>query len=123
MFSAKRILALPLVLLALVVQGMTPAAAAVMTARMADPFASMPICSADAAGERRWEPGAPANPHRQLCDTCSVCSAPAALVAPEAPLPAPPLVARVSTRPAVEIAGPRGPPPVVPRARGPPAHT
>jgi hypothetical protein len=119
MSAAKRILALPLVLLALMVQGFIPAAAAAMTARMADPFASLPICSADLNGGGGEQPGAPFD-HQRLCDACQVCSASIAIVRSEAPSITPPVVTHTAALPAAESVGPRGPPRLAPRARGPP---
>lgn len=120
MSPAQRILALPLVLLALLVQGFTPVAAAAMAARMADPFANLPVCSSVVNGQGDAS-GAPAD-HQQLCDACALCSAPVATLAPEVPLLARPLIVRLVERPPVEIVGPRGPPALTPKARGPPTY-
>ena len=121
MSSAKRTFALPLMLLALLLQGMAPGVAAAMTARMLDPLSNLPICSTDLNGAKSDR--APSQDHGQAaCAACVVCNVPAALTADAPSLPpAPPSVAIATVR--VEIAGPRGPPRRTAQARAPPQLT
>jgi hypothetical protein len=120
MSAAKRTFALPLMLLALLLQGLAPGVAAAATARMLDPFSNLPICSTDLNGAKSDH--APAQDHGQAaCAACVVCQVPAALTADVPALPRPPIAAVVATV-RVEIAGPRGPPRRAAQARAPPTQ-
>lgn len=121
MSSAKRTFALPLMLLALLLQGMAPGVAAAMTARMLDPFADLPICSSDLNGAEIDHAPSPQDHGKAACAACVVCEAPATLI-PEAPPLAPQPAAVAPIPPAIAVAGPRGPPRIVPQARGPPTR-
>lgn len=121
MSSAKRTFALPLMLLALLLQGMAPGVAAAMTARMLDPFANLPICSSDRTGARADHAPAPQDHGKAACAACVVCQTPAA-VTPQAPIVAPASLAVAPVRPALEVVGPRGPPRRIAQARGPPTR-
>ncbi len=120
MSAAKRTFALPLMLLALLLQGMAPGVAAAMTARMLDPFSNLPICSTPLNGAATDQ--APAQDHGQAaCAVCVVCNLPAALAADAPILPPAPVTVAVATV-QVEIAGPRGPPRRTAQARAPPTQ-
>lgn len=121
MTAARRMLALPLMLLALMLQGLSPAVAAVAAARMADPFANMPICSTDIGGKK----DTPSTPdHGKACAFCVVCAAPALAPAPDVPQIAPISPARTLTTPlARKTAAPRAPPRRTAQARAPPAYS
>ena len=116
MSAAKRLFVLPLILLALLLQGAAPAIAAVRTAL--DPFANLPICSTDRTGGQE-DPAAPAH-DQGGCQHCGACVAPMSALPPaetvlpsrfHAPEPRAPLAGN---------AAPRGPPRLTARARGPP---
>jgi hypothetical protein len=119
MSAAKRTFALPLLVLALLMQAWAPAAAGVAAARMLDPLANLPICSTSLEGGQK-DPAAP-SPHRdQDCAACTVCSAPVAALAREPSVsPRGPAVAAVSLQ-SVEIVGPHGLPRRTAQARAPP---
>ena len=121
MSAAKRTFALPLMLLALLLQGMAPGAAAAMTARMLDPFANLPICSTDLNGEAGQHAPADEEHGRAACAACVVCQVPAALSADPPALPRPPVAVVVGIV-RIEIAGPRGPPRRAAQARAPPTQ-
>jgi hypothetical protein len=120
MSAAKRTFALPLMLLALLLQGLAPGVAAAAAARMLDPFSNLPICSTDL--NRTGHDPAPAPHQGQLCAACTVCAAPVAALIADVPVLAPPPAQAVVAAVRVEIAGPRGPPSRTPRARGPPVQ-
>jgi hypothetical protein len=122
MSSARRTLALPLMLLALLLQGFAPAAASVAAARMMDPFSNLPICSTSLNGAAD-EDSTPAQHEKSSCAACVVCSIPAVAPAPEVDAPAYSPVQVANLTPRVEIVGPRGPPRRTAQARAPPQST
>jgi hypothetical protein len=116
---SRRLLALPWMLLALLVQAGAPVEAARMAADMANPLAAMPIC----APERSHAPGDQKAPADHRDHDCCTCAAPV-VDAPPAAAPVPAArVAVVLGRPEIAAqASPRGPPRLRPNARGPPLN-
>ena len=120
MRRARRPFALPLVLLALVMQLLSAPAAAAMAARMADPFAAMPICSVERdADGRAKDPQAPVHHDCQHCVACTAVAAAAIEPSGTVALPQPSQV-RVLRPRLNPQASPRGPPLGRPNARAPP---
>lgn len=120
MRRAPRIIALPLVLLALLLQLASPAAAAVMAVRVADPFAAMPICSVDRDADGRGkERQAPLHHDCQHCVVCAAIAVPALEPVGAVALPQPAQVRILRPRLTAQ-ASPRGPPLGRPNARAPP---
>jgi hypothetical protein len=123
MTSARRMLVLPFLILALMLQGLGPSAMAV--AQAADPFANLPTCSTDlGGGGQNQAPGAPAGQHQDACEHCLTCASPVLAVDPGGPCvgaPAGPVAqaAPVFTRTSPPRPAPRGPA----QARAPPAFS
>jgi len=121
MRRAPRPIALLLVQLALLLQLASPAAAAAMAARMADPFAAMPICSVDREADGRTKDGqAPVHHDCQHCVACAAVAIPALEPGGTVALPQPAQVRVLKPR-LTALASPRGPPLGRPNARAPPA--
>ena len=119
---SRRMFALPWVLLALLLQVGAPVEAARMAAQMADPFASMPVCSPDrTAGGSPSDHQSPADHQGHECGLCAACAPVHAGAPPVAAAPAPTLAEVALARPQFSVqASPRGPPLRAPTARGPP---
>ncbi len=121
---SRRIFALPLIVLALLMQLGAPAAAAEMAAAMVNPFAAMPICSVDHGKRGAGGEHDPAHHHDMgECPLCAACApvhaAPTATVQQVRPSLFP---VRIERQPSPGEAAPRGPPRLAPRARAPPLN-
>lgn len=112
-----RLIALPLLILALALQGLAPAQAEAMPR---DAF-GQPICSGDGVRSDTVQKKAPAHSDHEH-DCCAAACAVAGMSAPsDAGVTVPPpsvVLAAIAIRAAVS--GPRGPTLRIPKARGPP---
>jgi hypothetical protein len=114
----SRILALPLVLLALLLQAGAGIAATRAQAEAANPFAAIPVCSPDKPGHTGQGPAGEHGDHH--CAACLVgAAAQPGLLASATPLVPGGLEAVANAAPP-RYAAPRGPPSRAPKARGPP---
>ncbi|HTI67690.1 MAG TPA: DUF2946 family protein [Caulobacteraceae bacterium] len=121
MRPAGRIFALPLLLLALLLQAGAGIAATRAQADGANPFAAIPVCSPDKAkaGHGGQTPGAEHGDHH--CGACLLGAAATPPLLAGTQLLIPGGLNRVATPALARHVQPRGPPGRAPKARGPPA--
>ena len=117
--TAKRLLALPLLLVALALQALAPGAAARAEARALDPFSNLPICASGHMGGERG-PSAPADRHGGACAACVLCTGPAPALLPEFTLAQPLASCEAAAGVTADLPGPGAPAIESARARGPP---
>ena len=94
------------------------AQSAVMQASAPDTGAAMAVCAGMAMMQPHAEHGAPADKTHKTCQICAT-AAHAPLCASDIPIPKSSSLAWI-TYAALRPLGPRGPPAVAPKARGPP---
>ncbi len=114
-----RLIALPLLILAMALQGLGPAQASTMGR---DAF-GQPICTGEGVRSNASQKQAPAHSGHEHDCCAGACAAAGLVSAPTSAgldLPAPTRVRMVWT-PALSTLGPRGPPDRPPSARGPPS--
>ncbi len=113
-----RLIALPLLILSLALQGFAPAQASAM----ARDSLGQPICTGDGVRSDAGPKKAPAHSGHEHDCCAAACAAAGTLAAPAdlgaAVSPPSAVLSRIPIR--AMVRGPRGPPPRIARARGPP---